>query len=258
MEWDYLTLNYQQLAWAALLILINAAVSLALRLRLEREITLAAIRTMVQLLLIGLVLTRVFALRNPWITVGLMLCMSLIAGWSAVSRTHRRFRGIWLSGLTAVAISSWLTTAIALALIIKVRPWHQPQYAIPLLGMVLGNSLNGISLGLDRFGEELATRRGEVETMLALGANRWEAAHETVVAAVRTGMMPILNAMMVVGIVSLPGMMTGQLLAGVEPIQAVKYQVVIMFVIAAATALGTVLAVLIAFRYRFNRRHQFQ
>ena len=93
--------------------------------------------------------------------------------------------------------------------------------------------------------------------MLALGANRWEAAHDAIAVAVRTGMVPILNAMMVVGIVSLPGMMTGQLLAGVEPIEAVKYQVVIMFVIAAATALGTVLTVLLSYHYAFNRRHQF-
>ena len=257
MNWNYQLLTYQQVGWAAMLILVNAAISIALRLRLGREIVLAAARTVVQLLIIGMVLTQVFAVTRIDVTVTLMLAMTLIAGWSAVRRAQRRLPGVWLSGMAGITISSWLTTAIALAAVIQVRPWYTPQYSIPLLGMVLGNSLNGISLGLERFAEELTRRRGEIETTLALGANRWEAAHDAIAVAVRTGMVPILNAMMVVGIVSLPGMMTGQLLAGVEPIEAVKYQVVIMFVIAAATALGTVIAVLLSYHYAFNRRHQF-
>ena len=257
MKLEYQLLSYQQLLWAALLILVNAGISIALQLKLEREILLAATRTVLQLLLIGFVLTRVFSVERVEVTFLLMLMMTLIAGSSAVRRPRRRLPGIWLSGILAISISSWVTTAIALTTIIQVRPWYTPQYSIPLLGMVLGNSLNGISLGLERFSEELERRRGEIETMLTLGANRWESAHSSIAVAVRTGMVPILNAMMVVGIVSLPGMMTGQLLAGVTPIEAVKYQVVIMFVIAAATALGTVLAVMISYRHVFNKRHQF-
>jgi putative ABC transport system permease protein len=123
--------------------------------------------------------------------------------------------------------------------------------------MVLGNTLNGISLGLDRLGEELAVRRRQVEALLALGATRWEAASQPVRQAVRTGMVPTLNSMLVAGIVSLPGMMTGQLLAGVDPLQAVKYQIVILFLIASGTALGTVGVVLLGYRRLFNPRHQF-
>jgi putative ABC transport system permease protein len=154
--------------------------------------------------------------------------------------------------------SSWMVVAVALFLVVDVEPWFAPQYAIPLLGMILGNTLTGISLGLDRFSNELVERRSEVEGLLALGATRWEAARGSVRTAVRTGMIPILNSMMVVGIVSLPGMMTGQLLAGVDPIQAVRYQVVIMFFIASATGLGTVGVVLLAYRRLFNARHQFR
>jgi putative ABC transport system permease protein len=124
--------------------------------------------------------------------------------------------------------------------------------------MILGNTLNGLSLGLDRLGTELATRRDHVEALLALGATRWEAAREPIRAAVRTGMIPIINAMMVVGIVSLPGMMTGQLLAGVSPIQAVRYQIVILFLIASGTALGTVSVILLSYRRLFNEQHQFR
>jgi putative ABC transport system permease protein len=147
--------------------------------------------------------------------------------------------------------------AIALFALVRVRPWYSPHYAIPLVGMILGNTLNGIALGLDRLGSELNARRGEIEGLLALGATRWEAARGPVQQAIRTGMIPILNAMMVVGIVSLPGMMTGQLLAGVDPIQAVKYQIVIMFLISSGTALGTVGVVLLSYRRLFNANHQF-
>ena len=124
------------------------------------------------------------------------------------------------------------------------------------MGMILGNTLNGISVGLKTFTESLHQQRDRIESALALGATRWEAAREAVQDAIRTGLIPILNSMMVVGIVSLPGMMTGQLLSGTEPVAAVKYQIVIMFLIASATALGTVGVVLLSFRRLFTINHQ--
>ena len=135
---------------------------------------------------------------------------------------------------------------------------YQPQYAIPLLGMVLGNTLNGISVGLNTFTEALFTRRTHVESLLASGATRAEAAAEPLRDAVRTGMIPIVNSMMIVGLVSLPGMMTGQLISGMDPVSAVKYQIVIMFLIAGATALGTIGVVWLSYRRLFNQRHQFR
>jgi putative ABC transport system permease protein len=254
---EYLELSYDRVAIAALLILINAGLSLLLRLDLHRQIFVAATRTVVQLLLVGLVLDQVFALRRWYLVVALMLAMVAVAGVAAVQRTERRFAGIWIDALLSIWLSSWLVTGIALVAIVEIEPWYTPQYAIPLLGMILGNTLNGIALGLGRLGEQLVAGRNEVEGLLALGATRWEAAREPIRGAVRTGILPILNSMMVVGIVSLPGMMTGQLLAGVEPVEAVKYQVVIMFLIAAGTALGTVSVVLLAYRRLFNKRHQF-
>ena len=149
----------------------------------------------------------------------------------------------------------------AYAVFAVIRPagsWYQPQYTIPLLGMILGNSLTAISLGMGRLSEELLRRRGEVETLLALGATRWEAGRDAVRTAIRTGLIPILNTMMVVGLVSLPGMMTGQILSGVDPLDAVKYQIVIMFLIAASTALGVVTSVLLGYRRLFNAWHQFR
>lgn len=254
----YVELTYWQVALAALLIVINGAISIILRLRMERWLLVASVRTVVQLLLVGLVLEWVFRLERWYVVMGLASLMTVIAGVTAASRNERRYRGIWLNTVVSVWASSWIVTAFALLAVLQgIDKWYQPQYAIPLLGMVLGNTLNGISVGLNTFTESLVTRRDQVESLLALGATRWEAGRAPVQHAVRTGMIPIINSMMVVGIVSLPGMMTGQLVSGMEPIQAVKYQIIIMFLIASATALGTVGVVLLSFQRLFNHDHQF-
>jgi putative ABC transport system permease protein len=253
----YLELSYLQVGIAALLILINGALSVLLKLGLGRRLLLAAVCTVVQLLLIGYVLEWVFRVDRWYVVLAWMLAMTLVAGVAATRRTQVRYPGIWARSLASIWASSWLIAALALAVILRVRPWYTPQYAIPLLGMILGNTLNGVSLGLDRLGGELAGRRHQLEALLALGATRWEAARPLVQQAVRTGLIPTINAMMVVGIVSLPGMMTGQILAGANPVEAVKYQIVIMFLIASATALGTVAAVLLSYRRLFNEHHQF-
>ncbi len=257
MDKGYYELSYYQVGLAALLILINGAISLLLKLGLERKLLLAAVCTVVQLLLIGLVLEWVFRVDHWYVVLAMMLVMTGVAGVSATQRAHLRYPGIWLSSIVSVWASSWLMASVALFVIVPVEPWYSPQHAIPLLGMILGNTLSGISLGLDRLGEELAGKRAQVEALLTLGATRWEAARRPIQQAVRTGMIPIINSMMVVGIVSLPGMMTGQLLAGVDPLQAVKYQIVIMFLIASGTALGTVGVVLLSYRRLFNVDHQF-
>lgn len=254
---EYIDLSPAQVGLAALLILVNAGISLGLRLGMERRLLIAALRTVLQLILIGIVLDAVFAVRSWPIVVLMMSAMVGIAGVAAVRRIAWRYPSITFDSLISMWASSWLVTAAALLAIVRVRPWYEPQYAIPLLGMILGNTLNGISLGLDRLTEDLRSHRDQVDGLLALGATRWEAARENVRRAVRTGMTPIINSMMIVGLVSIPGMMTGQLLAGVDPLRAVEYQIVIMFLIAAGTALGTVSVVLLAYRRLFSARHQF-
>ena len=252
-----LELGNAQVALATLLVLVNGAISWALGLGLERRLLLASVRTVVQLLLVGLVLDWIFGLSSAPAVVVWMVFMATVAGIAAVRRTGLRYPGIWTDSLLSIGVGSWTMTLIALRAIVRVEPWWEPQYAIPLLGMILGNTLNGIALGLDRLGQELRTDRAGIETLLALGATRWEAARGPATRAVRTGMLPIVNSMMVVGLVSLPGMMTGQILAGVAPVVAVRYQIVILFLIAAGTALGTVGVVLLGARRLFDREHRF-
>lgn len=256
METNYIAINNNQLALSALLIVVNLALSVALRLGLARSLLIAALRMVVQLLLVGFVLEWLFTQDNALVVVAIALVMTAIAGVSAVNRTQRRFAGIYWHSLLSVLTASALVTGFATVGIIRVQPWYDPQYLIPLLGMVLGNTLNGISLGLDRFMEGLVTQRDQVETLLALGATRWEAAHQTLREAIRVGMIPTINSMMVMGLVSLPGMMTGQILAGANPIDAVRYQIVIVFMIAAGAALGIFGVVLLAYRRLLSPDHQ--
>jgi putative ABC transport system permease protein len=252
----YIQLEPWQLGLAALLLTAQMSLSLALKLGLVGTVLWSATRMTLQLSLVGLILSWVFALRSLPVVILLMAIMTLAAGQAAVSRLKYRYAGLYLDSLGAIFVSSWLTLAYFVAVVSRPTPWYLPEYLIPLLGMILGNGLSGTTLALDRFLNAAQERREEIETWLALGATRWEAARDVVREAVRTGMIPITQSMMVTGLVSLPGMMTGQILGGVPPQQAVNYQIVIMFLIATSTTLGTVGIVLLAYFRLFSPQHQ--
>jgi putative ABC transport system permease protein len=135
-------------------------------------------------------------------------------------------------------------------------PWYDPRYAIPILGMILGNTMNGVSVGLDRLVSGAVVRRAAIEARLMLGATASEAMRGVSREAMRAGLIPTVNGMAAAGLVSLPGMMTGQILAGVEPVEAVKYQILIMFLIAGGTGLGLLAAVMAAARRLTDSRHR--
>jgi putative ABC transport system permease protein len=238
-----------QLGLATLLIIAAGVISVALRLGVERRLGVAALRTVIQLGLLGLVLERIFAIRHPLLVVGLLILMTVFAAREAVGRAARGYRGIFVDAWLTMTASCLLVGGVVTQVVVGVEPWYEPQYVIPLLGMILGNSLTGISLCLDRFMDHLEVRSAEVELRIAFGATRREALSAPLRDAVRTGMIPIINAMAAAGIVSLPGMMTGQILAGSPPLQAVAYQIVVMFMIAAAVALGAMLVVVLAGRH---------
>lgn len=245
-----------QLVSSSLLILINMGLSVGLRLGLEKTLAIATIRMVVQLLLIGYVLNWLFSLSNPIAILLLAILMTSIAGMSGVNRTSRRFVGIYWRSFLSILVAAFFITQFSILAVIQVTPWYNPQYLIPLLGMILGNALNGVSLGLEQFMESLVTNQGKIETLLSLGATRWEATHAEVKQAVRRGMIPIINSMMVMGVVSLPGMMTGQILAGASPLDAVRYQIIIVFAIASGSALGTLGVVLLAWQALLSPSHQ--
>ena len=153
-------------------------------------------------------------------------------------------------------ISSFSITIIALTVIIQNAPWYMPQYAIPLMGMMLGNTMNGISLGLDRLTTTAWQQKAIIENRLMLGQDWNEAIGDIRRESIRSGMIPIINAMAAAGLVSLPGMMTGQILAGNPPVEAVKYQILIMFMIAGGAGFGNMTAVWLGSRRLFDDRER--
>lgn len=241
-----------QIGAAAALVLLNGGLSVWLRLGLEKTLAIASVRSVVQLSLLGLVLEPVFAAGNPWLVGGICVVMVVLASRAAAKRSSRRFPGIVRSSLLALVVGAGSTALLGTAAIIQVDPWWEPRYLIPMLGMILGNGLTGISLGLDRCLQQLDEHRAQVDAILAFGADPWEASRPVVAEGLRAGMIPILNSMTVVGLVTIPGMMTGQILGGTPPLQAAAYQMLILFLIAAATAMGALVSVLLAARAVFD------
>ena len=241
---SYVALSYWDLLFAAILILVNGLISLRFGLGLEKTLAISTVRMVVQLSLIGFVLTFIFTRTSPLWTMALALVMVFVAGYEVLARQSNRIKGWWSYGLgtTTLLFVGIAATIYAVAMVIGPSPWYAPRYMVPVLGMVLGNMLTGIALVLETLTSNARRERLAIEARIALGAPRWLAMGDVLRQALRTGMMPIINAMAASGLVSLPGMMTGQILSGVEPVDAAKYQIMIMFLIAGSTALGILLA----------------
>lgn len=253
-----ISLSSLDLALASSLMVILAGLSMYLRLGLEKRIVIVSFRMTAQLLFIGLILKFLFE-RTSLVLVGLMsLIMLFAAGREVLARQKRKLKGItgYIISIGSMLISSFTVALVTLLIIIRVEPWYTPQYAIPLLGMLLGNTMTGISLALDRMTDQLHVRRAEVEQRLSLGQTWQLASVDIRKDCMRTGMLPIINSMAAAGLVSLPGMMTGQILGGTPPVEAVKYQILIMFLIGAGTGIGVIAAIWGTGRILFDKRHR--
>lgn len=251
-------LSTTDLLLAATLILLVILFSWHSHAQLEKKLLFASIRSTLQLFAVALVLQTLFNHSNLfWVTI-LSLLMVALAGREIHLRQQRRLKGVWgyMTGTVAMFLSSMVTSLFALLVIIQYDPWYHPQYAIPLLGMLLGNTMNGISLGMDRLTSSIWEQQRIIEAKLSMGQSAIEAVRPLREDAIRTGMIPILNAMAAAGVISLPGMMTGQILAGAPPIEAVKYQVLILFLIAGGTAFGVMAAVSILSKRFFDERER--
>ena len=242
--------------WRLLLALVFALLaggcSLALRLGLGRDILIGTVRTFAQLFLMGWVLGMVFAVESPWLVLGLFLVMAAAAAHTARGRVKESAVAFAWPMYFSMAAVYLLVTVMVTGAIIHAEPWWKPQYFLPIGGMVLGNSMNSVALALDRLFSDLRARAAMVEMKLCLGADAAEASADEVRTAVRAGMIPSLNSMMAVGLVSIPGMMTGQILGGNDPTQAIRYQIVVMLMIVGATALGSTILTLIIRRRCFG------
>ncbi len=236
MDVPILEISISELGLALAMVLLAVGISRWQGLGLGRSLIVGALRTIVQLVLVGYAILYVFGIDRWALVIGALVVMLAVAAHTAVSRQERPTRR--LLGLTWVALlaGSGLTLVFVVGAIVRVDPWYNPRYLIPLFGMIVGNAMNGAALAAERLDGEMASRRALIEATLALGASPARAAREAVRSALRAAMIPTINGLMVVGVVSLPGMMSGQIIAGASPLTAVRYQIVVMFMLVSAVS----------------------
>lgn len=247
-----IVISYIDLALTTVFVLAAGLVSVALSLGLLRSLLIGTIRTFIQLLALGFVLRWVFDWQTPILVMALYCVMLFFAVHTVIGRTKGLRVPVAMPAFVSMFISGFTVTLFVTGVILRVDPWYDARYLLPIGGMVLGNALTGVSLSFERLFSDLDRRSQEVTLLVSLGGTPWEASLESVRASVSAGMIPTINAMNSVGIVSIPGMMTGQVIAGADPAQAAKYQIVVMLMLTAATAVATIMGILIAYRRAFT------
>ncbi|MDX1733755.1 MAG: ABC transporter permease [Halioglobus sp.] len=183
-------------------------------------------RMLAQLLLIGYVLAWIFGAGSGWLILLVLAIMLLASSWIALNTVPERRRELLGMSLAAIVVGGGLTLALITQAVLQLEPWYLPRYMIPLAGMVFANAMTAVSLAAERLLAELG--HGE----------SWESAR---LAAYQAAMIPVINALLAVGLVSLPGMMTGQILSGVSPLIAARYQIMVMCMIFASAGISTAL-----------------
>lgn len=244
------------LALALGMIAIAIGLSAWQRLGLEWSLAIAAGRTILQLLVVGYLLAFVFAWKNPWAVLTVLVAMLTIAAIEARNRIGKKIPNLLPLVWGSIFISTALTLGYTNLLIVRPETWYDPQYAIPLTAIVLGNALNGAAIAGERLARTIQSNRLEIEAHLCLGATPQQAIAQHRKEAIKAGLIPTINSMMVVGIVTLPGVITGQLLSGVSPLDAASYQILIMFMLAFATLITTLLVTQGVYRQFFNKSAQ--
>lgn len=233
------------LAVTSSLVLLCAALSLALSLRVHRALLVAAVRMVVQLLLVGFILRMIFESSSLWLTLLAAGAMAAAASSEVGARQDYHLPKPWqlFTAGSAIVPSTLIVSVLALTTALRPTPWYDAREALPLTGILLGNVMNAVSLSLNSFFGTVSRERASIEARLALGEGRYAALQGAATRAIRTALIPTINVMSAAGIITLPGIMTGQLLAGMDPIAAAKYQILLMFLIVGGNCLGAFAAV---------------
>jgi putative ABC transport system permease protein len=219
---------------------------------LEKDMLVAVVRAFIQLIAIGYALNLIFAAEGPfWIllVVGVMIA---IAGYTAGQRGH----GVPQSkrvAIISVSIGAVLTLGVLVGL--QVFPF-EPRFIIPIAGMIVGNSMVVTGLVMSRLRDDVKLQRPQIEAALALGATRRQATNNQLRRALATGLTPIVDNTKTVGLISLPGAMTGMILAGASPLEAVQLQIIVMYMLIGAAAFGGLTAAFLSYRQFFTKAHQ--
>ena len=233
------------------MVAVAAIISELMHMGIGKTLMWSSCRALVQLCAMGFIISYVIRSNSVWMVFALMAVM-LVA---AVQIIPKGLAGpIFLS----LVITMLLMLALVTELIVRPHPWYAPQLVVPLTGMLLGNTVSALAVGLSRFYESMEERRDEVDMMLALGATAWESARPSVISSIRLGLLPTTASLASSGIVTIPGMMAGQVIAGGDPLNAAKYQFVVFGAIAALTLLADGLIMVMIYRTCFTADDQYR
>lgn len=242
----------ESLGLALILVLIALFVSRKEKLGLEKDIVWSVSRAIVQLIVVGYVLKYIFDLNNAWLTVLMVLFICVNAALNARKRSKNIGNAFVLSFI-AIASSTTLTLVI---LVLSGAIEFMPMQVIPISGMIAGNAMVAVGLCYSNLNQRFADNRQKVQEMLSLGASVKTASGTLVRESIRAAMIPTVDAAKTVGLVSLPGMMSGLIFAGIDPVKAIKYQIMVTFMLLGTASISTIIAGYLACRRFFNRRAQ--
>lgn len=244
--------SWWQVAAMALLALSFCVISWRLKLGLEKQLLIGVGRTALQLGLLGLLLNQIFAIHTGWVVLAMLAIMGTIASFTALRLQKIRIPAM----LPAIAIAILLGAGGVMLLlsqgVLQVDPWYDPYYLIPFGGMMIGNGMHVLALALDRLSGELTSRRDQVEAALTLGADPAQAAAPALRAAIRAATLPLVLELSTVGLVQIPGTMSGIILGGVDPAIAVKYQMIVMYAWVSTGLLAVLIGTRLALKEYFT------
>jgi len=234
------------------LLLMSIGLAHLLKAGQSKDLFWSGLRMFIQLLVVGYVLHLIFALETPLPVLLILIVMIGFAVQTIGARVKTKMPHFYRVVGTAILFGCGGMTFFFCSLVIGLEPWYDPRYLIPLAGMIIGNSMTGASLAVERLASEFRERRDEIETGLCLGGSIQVVSETAVSSAFRAALIPSVNAMAAMGLVFLPGMMTGQILSGTEPLIAVKYQIAIMCVITGSVSLTTFFILKLGYRAYFT------
>jgi len=245
-------MNYITLALALIFVLIPIFLSKTLNLKLEKDTVIATVRSIIQLLIVGYILKFVFA-SNQVIFIILMLLLMIGA-----ATQNARKKGGTIKGITWKLVSTFVFVEVLIqAILIGFHIIHPtPQYIIPISGMVVGNSMVLAILFLNRFTAEVEARQDETELILSLGGTPKQAVHTSLITSIKASTIPTIESQKTIGLVQLPGMMSGQIIAGADPVQAVQFQLLILFLLLTTAVITSVMLGYLSYPALFNKRMQ--
>ncbi len=252
-----INLTIWQLLLAYVFVLVVLVITRIRGIGREKEILISSVRMTIQLVLTGYVLVYVFANPSPLFTAAIIILMECFAIYTVFRRFEGRLsKKLKITIALAMIVGTLFCLLYFLFIVIGISPWYNPQYFIPIAGMMVGNSMTGISLGVKSLIEGMTTQRNLVEEAMILGATPQVATRSIVNSTFEAAIMPTINSMLGMGIVFLPGMMTGQILSGTSPATAVNYQIAIMLGILGAVSVTVIIMVQLGCRSFFNEEDQ--